>query len=96
MPFAARETDLHVCPQISGTVPHVGGPINAGCPTVKIGGLSAARVGDLCTCAAGGPDSITKGSATVNIGGAPAARFGDNTAHGGIIVMGCFTVNIGG
>ena len=80
MPFAARVSDMHVCPQISGTVPHVGGPVlPAGCPTVLIAGLPAARIGDLCTCT-GPPDSIVKGSGTVNIGGLPAARMGDNTA----------------
>jgi len=35
------------------------------------------------------------GSATVLIGGVPAARLGDSTAHGGTIVLGCFTVLIG-
>ena len=86
---------MHLCPQITGTVPHVGGPIAAGYPTVLIGGMPAARLGDLCTCA-GPPDSIAKGSATVKIGGAPAARVGDITVHGGTILLGCPTVNIGG
>lgn len=96
MPFAARVSDMHLCPQINGTVPHVGGPVMpAGCPTVLIAGLPAARVGDQCTCT-GPPDSITKGSGTVNIGGSSAARMGDNTAHGGVIIIGCPTVNIGG
>jgi uncharacterized Zn-binding protein involved in type VI secretion len=48
----------------------------------------------MCTCV-GPPDTITAGSATVFIGGAPAARMGDSTAHGGTIVVGCPTVNIG-
>ena len=30
------------------------------------------------------------------IGGKPAARLGDSCAHGGTIVLGCFTVMIGG
>lgn len=47
----------------------------------------------VCT---GPPDAIAKGSATVMIGGLPAARMGDNTVHGGMIVMGCVTVMIGG
>jgi uncharacterized Zn-binding protein involved in type VI secretion len=77
-------------------VPHVGGPIlPACCPTVLIGGMPAARVGDLATCV-GPPDTIAKGSATVMIGGIPAARVGDNTVHGGVIVAGCPTVMIGG
>ena len=96
MSFAARVTDMHVCPMVNGTVPHVGGPVlPAGCPTVLIAGLPAARVGDMCLCA-GPPDSIIKGSATVLIGGMPAARMGDTTAHGGVIVAGCPTVLIGG
>ncbi|MBE7169606.1 MAG: PAAR domain-containing protein [Williamsia sp.] len=96
MPFAARITDMHTCPMVTGLVPHVGGPIlPPGTPTVLIGGLPAATVGDMLVCA-GGPDTITKGSATVLIGGKPAARMGDITAHGGVIVLGCLTVNIGG
>lgn len=96
MPFAARITDMHICPMVSGTVPHVGGPVMpAGCPTVLIGGLPTARVSDLCTCV-GPPDPIVMGSATVLIGGMPAARMGDSTAHGGVIVLGCPTVIIGG
>jgi uncharacterized Zn-binding protein involved in type VI secretion len=96
MPFAARVSDMHVCPMFSGLVPHVGGPVlPAGCPTVLIGSLPAARVGDLCSCV-GPPDTIIAGSATVLIGGMPAARIGDATAHGGVIVLGCPTVIIGG
>jgi uncharacterized Zn-binding protein involved in type VI secretion len=92
MPPAARVSDMHVCPMWTGLVPHVGGPIiPPGCPTVLIGGLPAARVGDICTCA-GPPDVIATGSTSVLIGGMPAARMGDMTAHGGAIVMGCFTV----
>lgn len=94
MPFAARVGDMHVCPMVTGTVPHVGGPVlPPGCPTVLIGGQPAARVGDMLTCS-GPPDSIIMGSATVMIGGMPAARMGDSTAHGGVIVAGCPTVNI--
>jgi len=96
MPPAARVTDMHTCPMVTGVVPHVGGPIlPPGCPTVLIGGLPAARVSDMATCA-GPPDIIVKGSATVMIGNMPAARIGDNTAHGGVIVLGCPTVLIGG
>ena len=96
MSFAARVSDMHVCPMVNGTVPHVGGPVlPAGCPTVLIAGMPAARLGDMCLCS-GPPDSIIKGSATVQIGGMPAARMGDSTAHGGMIVIGCPTVLIGG
>lgn len=96
MSMAARVGDMHVCPMVTGTVPHVGGPVlPPGEPTVLIGGMPAARVGDMCTCT-GPPDSIVAGSGTVMIGGMPAARMGDSTAHGGSIVLGCATVMIGG
>ena len=95
MPPAARLTDPHVCPMVTGIVPHVGGPITGpGVPTVLIGMLPAAVVGDLCVCV-GPPDVIAMGSVTVLIGGRPAARMGDPTAHGGAIVMGHPTVIIG-
>ena len=85
---AARVTDMHVCPMITGLIPHVGGPIlpPGGIP-VLIGGLPAARIGDMAVCA-GGPDVVALGSPTVLIGGMPAARMGDMTAHGGAIIMG--------
>jgi len=94
---AARITDMHTCPMMNpGAVPHVGGPVlPPGEPTVLIGGMPAARVGDMAVCT-GPPDSIAMGSATVLIGGMPAARMGDVTAHGGSIVAGCPTVLIGG
>jgi uncharacterized Zn-binding protein involved in type VI secretion len=96
MPGAARVSDMHTCPMVTGLVPHVGGPIlPPGCPTVMIGGLPAACVGDMLTCV-GPPDTIAMGSGTVMIGGKPAARMGDMTAHGGVIVVGLPTVNIGG
>lgn len=99
MPPAARITDMHICPMVTpGTppIPHVGGPvIGPGSPTVLIGGMPAAVMGDQCTCV-GPPDVIVKGSATVLIGGKPAARMGDITAHGGQVLGGAPTVMIGG
>jgi uncharacterized Zn-binding protein involved in type VI secretion len=96
MPPAARVTDMHTCPMVTGLVPHVGGPILPPCcPTVMIGFLPAARVTDMATCV-GPPDVIAMGSATVIIGGLLAARMGDMTAHGGVITVGCPTVIIGG
>ncbi len=92
---AARLTDMHTCPMATGPVPHVGGPIiGPGCPMVLIGKLPAARVTDMATCV-GPPDTIIVGSATVMIGKLMAARIGDNTAHGGVIVVGFPTVLIG-
>ena len=92
---AARVSDMHVCPMLNGNVPHVGGPIlPPGEATVLLGGVPAAKVGDMATCT-GPPDTITMGSTTVLIGGKPAARMGDSTAHGGVIVAGLPTVLIG-
>lgn len=96
MALAARVNDMHICPMFNGSVPHVGGPIMPpGVPTVMIGGMPAATLGGMLICS-GPPDTIAKGSSTVMIGGKPAARVGDSTAHGGSIVAGCPTVNIGG
>jgi uncharacterized Zn-binding protein involved in type VI secretion len=95
---AARVSDMHVCPMVTPAVPpvpHVGGPIlPPGAVTVLIGGLPAARVGDMAVCV-GPPDVIAMGAFTVLIGGMPAARMGDMCAHGGTIVLGCPTVLIG-
>src|SRR6187402_703682 len=100
MPPAARLTDFHQCPMqtpaVPAPIPHVGGPvIGPGVPTVLIGGLPAAVLGDMCVCV-GPPDSIVRGSSTVMLAGRPAARMGDSTAHGGSIMLGAFNVVIGG
>jgi uncharacterized Zn-binding protein involved in type VI secretion len=93
---AARILDMHICPQVTVLVPHVGGPIiPPTSPTVLIGSLPAARVTDRAVCV--GPiDMIVKGSTTVLINSLPAARVLDLTAHGGMIIMGLPTVLIGG
>jgi uncharacterized Zn-binding protein involved in type VI secretion len=89
MPPAARVTDMHVCPA------HGGGPVlPAGEPTVLIGFMPAARLGDTAGCE-GAPDTIARGEPTVLIGNQPAARLGDQTAHGGSVAVGCPTVLIG-
>jgi len=65
---AARVGDMHVCPMVTGTVPHVGGPVlPPGNPMVLIGGMPAARMGDMAACS-GPPDSIVGGCPTVLIG----------------------------
>jgi uncharacterized Zn-binding protein involved in type VI secretion len=93
MPPAARVGDPSGHPGV------ITGP---GVPTVLIGGMPAAVVGDLHTCAlpplAGPhpPTPIAMGSATVLIGGRPAARVGDIAGCGAPIVAGAFTVLIGG
>lgn len=92
---AARVTDMHVCPMVTGLVPHVGGPIlPPGAVTVLTCMMPQARVSDMCVCV-GPPDVIAMGSFTVLVGGLPAARMGDLTAHGGTIVIGAPTVLIG-
>lgn len=92
---AACVADMHICPMVTGLVPHVGGPIlPPGGLTVLIGGRPAARVGDMATCV-GPPDVIALGSFTVLIAGQPAARMGDLTAHGGTIALGNPMVLIG-
>ena len=93
---AARVGDMHVCPMVTGIVPHVGGPISTpGAPTVLISSMPAATATSMCVCV-GPPDLIAAGSGTVLLGGLPAARMGDQTAHGGTIVLGAPTVLIGG
>jgi uncharacterized Zn-binding protein involved in type VI secretion len=69
---------MHTCPMqtpaFPSPIPHVGGPvIGPGAPTVLIGKIPAAVMGDNCVCV-GPPDVIVKGSATVMICGKPAAR----------------------
>lgn len=84
---AARLTDMHTCPLCMG----VPAPITAvGAPTVLIGYLPAARMGDVCVCIPPPvPDPIVFGSPTVLIMGQPAARMLDPTGKGGVIVGPC-------
>jgi uncharacterized Zn-binding protein involved in type VI secretion len=92
---AARITDMHVCPQVTVLVPHVGGPIVMGAFTVLISGLPAAHATSMAVCV-GPPDMVAMGSPTVLVGGLPAARLLDPCGHGGMIVgPGCPTVLIG-
>lgn len=69
-------------------------PIVVGVPNVLIGGLPAATMTSSIPCIT--PDTIVRGSANVLINSLPAARMGDNSAHGGIIMLGCPNVMIGG
>ncbi|HQS68512.1 MAG: hypothetical protein B7Y36_07930 [Novosphingobium sp. 28-62-57] len=92
---AARITDMHTCPMVNGTVPHVGGPIlPPAAIQVLTGSLPQARIGDKAVCV-GPPDIIAMGAFTVLVQGSPAARMGDMTAHGGVIVLGLPNVLIG-
>lgn len=85
---AARLTEPHICA-------HGGGPITAGSPNVKFGGLAAARVDDPAACPSA-PDYIANGAATVLINWLPAGRFSDSTFHGGVVLGGLPTLLIGG
>lgn len=103
MPPAARMTDTQTCPLATPVppspvpIPHVGGPILMGLPTVLTGSMPQARMTDQCLCAVPvPPNMIARGSATVLVGKLPAARMGDQTMHGGSIATGCPTVLIGG
>lgn len=85
---------MHVCPMVTGYVPHVGGPVSGpGAPNVLINGKPAALMGDMCVCT-GPPDSIVQGEPTVLINGTPVATMGSMTAHGGSIVVGEPTVMV--
>lgn len=93
MPLAARVGDPTGHPGI------IAGP---GVPTVLIGGMPAAVVGDNHICAipfpAGPhpPTPIVLGSLTVLAGGKPMARMGDVSGCGAPIVLGSPLVLIGG
>lgn len=86
-----------------------GGIITVGEPTVLIGGMPAARIGDMHVCPLLNPPPvppvphvgcpIVLGSATVLVGKRPQARVGDMVTCVGppdSIVMGCPTVLVGG
>lgn len=86
---AARLTDLVASPATQGVPLPLTGP---GVPTVLIGGLPGAVLGDSC-----GVDAVLSGSTTVLCGGKPAARVMDPTAGGGMVLPpGAPTVLIGG
>lgn len=84
---AATVTAMHVCPMVTGIVPHVGGPVSSpSMPTVLLGGLPAIGPGSVAVCV-GPPDSVVMGSPTALAGGIPMSRIGDTCAHGGAIVV---------
>jgi uncharacterized Zn-binding protein involved in type VI secretion len=81
---------------------HPGTIAGPGVATVLIGGMPAAVMGDMHTCAmptpAGPhpPSPLVKGSATVLIAGRGAVRMGDLAGCGAPVVLGLATVQIGG
>lgn len=90
---AARITDLHVCPMVTGVVPHVGGPDIVGGPTVLLCNMPGARISSMATCV-GPPDCIIVGSPKVMTMNMPAAKMTSSTAHGGVVTVGAPTVII--
>lgn len=60
-------SDVHSCPLVSGTVPHVGGSVVMGSSKVLINGMPAARIGDNIVEATA-PNAIVQGEPTVLIG----------------------------
>jgi uncharacterized Zn-binding protein involved in type VI secretion len=67
LPAWRAVSDTHVCPLVNGLQPHVGGQVLKGSTSVRIGGLFAARQGDMII-EPGGPNPIAKGEPTVLIG----------------------------
>lgn len=64
---ASRITDMHVCPMVTGVVPHVGGPFVMGSTTVIVGMMPQSRVTDQLVCV-GPPDIAAMGCETVLVG----------------------------
>ncbi|RCW30241.1 PAAR domain-containing protein [Marinilabilia salmonicolor] len=86
---------MHVCPMVTGYIPHVGGPVSGpGMPGVTINGQPIAVIGDMCTCV-GPPDTIVQGCPGVTVNGTPVATLGSMTAHGGQITVGVPGVTVG-
>jgi type VI secretion system secreted protein VgrG len=64
---ASRIGDNHVCPMVTGVVPHVGGPFVLGSFTVLVGFVPQSRVTDMLVCV-GPPDILANGSPNVLVG----------------------------
>ena len=67
MPAWRATADTHACPLSDGPKPHVGGVVAVGSASVKIGGMPAARQGDMVV-EASAPNAIAAGATTVMIG----------------------------
>jgi uncharacterized Zn-binding protein involved in type VI secretion len=82
---ASRIGDMHVCPMVTGIVPHVGGPFILGSMTVLVGMMPQSRVTDQLVCV-GPPDVAAMGCETVLVGMSGAG--GAAGAVAGIAAMG--------
>ncbi len=67
MPAWRVGVDVHVCPLVTGTVPHVGGSVAVGSTSVLINNVPAARQGDVVV-ESGPPNTIAGGCPSVLIG----------------------------
>jgi|SRR5579871_2254927 len=67
LPAWRAAADFHACPLVNGLQPHVGGTVAVGSATVLVGGMPAARQGDIIV-EPGGPNTIAAGAPTVLIG----------------------------
>lgn len=78
----------HICPMVTGLVPHIGGPIiGPGCTGVLVDGTPVSVMGDACICC-GPPDIVAQGYPGVMADGVPVVVQNCMTAHGGIIPIG--------
>jgi len=78
----------HLCPMVTGVVPHVGGPIKQGDSNFTVNGVPIALQGHTAQCQAGGPDPLAQGAPALTVNGIPVMLQGGTTAHGGKIVQG--------
>lgn len=93
---AVKLSDAFTCP-LANPQSHGGGVIQVvSNTTVFIEKKQATRKGDQGICAGtGAANSVVSGSISVFINKQPAARQGDKMAHGGTIIVGALSVNIG-
>ncbi len=106
---ATRSGDHHTCLETTPT-PHFGGPVRPpGAPLVMIGGPKGSRLFDHAACIGGAAepfpgagsavnpvDVVMSGAASVLVHGMPAVRVLETTLHGGVVVGGEPSVQIGG
>lgn len=87
--------------RVGDVTSHGGVVVGPGVPTVLIGGMLAAVLGDVHACPIPPPAHVPStpfvtGSSTVFIGGKPALRTTDASGCGAMVLVGCPTVMIGG
>jgi uncharacterized Zn-binding protein involved in type VI secretion len=93
---ATRTGDHHVCPEIR-PAPHVGGSVRPpGAARVTINQAPGSRLFDHAGCIASPVDVVMSGASTVLVHGMPAVRIAEETLHGGKVVVGEPSVEIGG